>query len=445
MKHSTKRAALLAGLWLAPTGAALAAGMTTHAHIADLGRQALPEGALKTLLTQHRPSLLAGAIHPDGGYGSGAIFPEDGEMAERAHWEDFNDAFIAHLQNIGCSGEVQRLLVSRQPLGLIDLNGLSDRCGKLIAFAFGNAAHGITDETWDSLFEPVVRERDFGSEAAAAANAKRRAGPSCRGLFGTPADEPALRRALEAEDEAALAATLPIGPVPGIEYAMDMVAIVEQNLWLDTPLLVFPPVEDLVAVHAINRPELAISAAQVRRGFLVSKAGVTGERLIAAVEAPRMRLAMPWAAANYYMTSGGMVDSARAVARLYEHLWAKLLDAPLPILVIAVHPENGERNVPVRRDAAQARIRAFTGQSAPEAEVEKPGVICLFDDQGRLVPGQTRSGIYDPNWGHVIDYTTDVDLLPDHRYTVVVTDQLVDQLGLVPPSAYSWSFRTAGE
>lgn len=236
MKHSTKRAALLAGLGLAPVGAALAAGMTTHAHIADLGRQALPEGALKTLLTQHRPSLLAGAIHPDGGYGSGAIFPEDGEMAERAHWEDFNDAFIAHLQNIGCSGEVQQLLVSRQPLGLIDLNGLSDRCGKLIAFAFGNAAHGITDETWDSLFEPVVRERDLSPESAAAANAKRRAGPSCRGLFGTPADEPALRRALEAEDEAALAATLPIGPVPGIEYAMDVVAIVEQNLWLDAPL-----------------------------------------------------------------------------------------------------------------------------------------------------------------------------------------------------------------
>ena len=442
MKHDLRALAAVAGLALC--GSVSAAGMATHALMADVGREALPDGVMKTILTQHRPSLLAGAIHPDGGYGSGAVFPEDREMAERAHWEDFNDAFIAHLRDIGCAGELRNVPLPRQPYGLLDLNALSDRCGKLIAFAFGNAAHGLTDETWDSLFEPVVRERDLAEPAASLVQPREHAhGPSCRNLFGTPGDSARLRSALQRGDQAAVQRALSFGPVPGIEYAMDMVAIVERNLLLDATL-VAPPAADLAAVHARNRPELGITAAQVRRGFLVSRAAVLGERLIAPIEAPRMRQVMPWAASNYHMASGGVTDSGRMVARLYEHLWAKLTaDAPLPVRVIGVHPENGEHDVPVAADAAEARIRAFTGQSAPEAAVEQPGVICLFDEAGNRVPGETRSGIYDPEWGHVIDFRPDADLLPDHRYTVVVTDRLVDHFGLTPESAHSWSFRTA--
>lgn len=424
------------------------AGMVTHALVADLARQALPDGPMKTLLTRHRPALLAGAIHPDGGYGSGAVFAEDREMAERAHWEDFNDAFIAHLRAIGCTGELGTALVPRQPLGLIDLNGLSDRCGKLIAFLYGNAAHGLTDETWDSLFEPVVRERDYGEGPAAAAGAPAKAhdGPHCGALFAMPDDPATLRRALIGEDLPALQKTLlSTDAVPGIEYAMDMVAIMEQKQLLDAPLLVMPPVGDLVAIHALNRPGQGITAAQVRRGFLVSKAAVAGERLIAPEEAARMRIAMPWASANYYMNSGGAIDSAQVVARLYAHLWAKLTAEPMPIAVIGVHPQNGERDVPVRAGAAQAYIRAFTGQSPTAASVEQAGVICLFDANGERVDGEVRSGIYDPEWGHVIAFSPAGDLQPDQRYTAVVTDRIVDHFGQVPDSAYSWSFRTAAE
>lgn len=433
--------ASLAGWMVAlPAGAA---GMSTHALVADLGRQALPEGSLKTLLGQHRASLLAGAIHPDGGYGSSAIFPEDGEMAERAHWEDFNDAFIAHLRDSGCAAEAASLPLPGDLLGLLDLSAVGDRCGKLIAFAFGNAAHGITDETWDSLFEPLVRERDLANQSAARSAGARHQGPGCRRLFGAPRDPRRYRQALERGDEAALAAELPLGPVPGIEYAMDMLAIAEQKLWLEVPVLVHPPVQDLVAVHARNRPELGVSAVMVRRAFLVAKLGVSAERLVAVEEAARMRLAMPWAAGSYYLASGGVIDSARMVARLYEHLWDKLRGAPRPPAVIGVHPENGELYLPTGRLAAEAAIRAFTGQSIPEAEVEAAGRLCLFDQDGRRVAGELRSGIYDPEWGHVLAFTPAADLLPDRRYTVVVTDQLIDHLGQKPLSAYSWSFRTA--
>ncbi|MBY8967036.1 Ig-like domain-containing protein [Algiphilus sp. NNCM1] len=435
-------AALLLCLVWAP--GTQAAGMSTHALMADLGREGLEDGVLKSVLSRHRRALLAGAIHPDGGYGSQLVFPEDGEMAERAHWEDFNNAFMVHLRAIGCAQEIATALADSRMGAETRIDAIGFRCGRLVAFAFGNAAHGITDETWDSLFEPVVRQRDFGEQKALVLRkAAHRHGPSCRHLFQPPADPEALRRAMSTQDGRALQDLLAFGPVPGIEYAMDMVAIVDHGLWRNLPLLQFPPAEDIAAVHAINRPELGVTRAQVQRAFLVSKAAVTAEAVGAPVESLRMRSLLPWAAANYYMGSGGVIDSARAVTGLYGQLWAKLLDAPESPRIVAVHPEPEEIDVPFAHDDARARIRAFTGQSAAAAEIEQPGVICLFDESGARVEGSIRSGIYDPDWGHVIAFRPAADLKPDHRYTVVITDRWVDQLGQAPRDAKSWRFRTA--
>lgn len=435
-------ALLMLGLAWSPS--VQAAGMSTHALMADLGRQGLDDGVLKSVLSRHRRALLAGAIHPDGGYGSQLVFPEDGEMAERAHWEDFNNTFMVHLRAAGCAQEVTTALAESREAGDTRIDAVSLRCGRLLAFAFGNAAHGITDETWDSLFEPVVRQRDFDEQKALVwRQASHRHGPSCRHLFQPPEDPAALRRALLTQDSRALQDLLAFGPVPGIEYAMDMVAIVDHGLWRNVPLLQFPPAEDIVAVHAINRPELGVTPVQVQRAFLVSKAAVTAEAVGAPVESLRMRSLLPWAAANYYMGSGGVIDSARAVSGLYAQLWAKLLDAPEAPRIVGVHPLPDETGVPFERDDAQSLIRAFTGQSAAAAEIEQPGVICLFDESGARVEGSIRSGIYDPDWGHVIAFTPAADLKPDHHYTVVITDRWVDQLGQAPRDAKSWRFRTA--
>lgn len=416
--------ALLAA-WVLPAGAA---GMTTHALMADFGREALAEGPLRQILDAHRASLLAGAIHPDGGYGSGAAFPEDREVAERAHWEDFTDRFIEHLQSLGCDRELRSALPQPPWLpgsGLLDLNQITDRCGSLIAFSFGNAAHGLTDETWDSLFEPLVRERAEDPNPAAflapllASVPDGVSGP-LYGLFGAT-------------------------PLNAIEYAMDMVAIVDHNLWLDAPTLQFPPVEDLVAVYARNRPEQGVTAAQVLRGIAVSRAAVQAEALGAAADHLRIRLQMPWASAHYYTAAGGVADSGYMVAGLYRHLWAKLLGEPLPIAIVGTHPRHGAVDVPVGRDAAGLSIRAFTGQSPTEVSVELPGTLCLYDEQGRRIEGEVRSGIYDPEYGHVLAFTPAADLDPDTRYTVVVTRQLRDHLDQVPRNAHSWSFVTAAQ
>ena len=113
-----------------------------------------------------------GSGYSGGGYGSGAAFPEDRNMAEHAHWGQMHVAFMQYLREQGCGAQAANLInlpadvpldlpgdTITNPLGAADLAGLTDRCGMLIAFAFGIAAHGITDETWDAQFEPEVRHQ----------------------------------------------------------------------------------------------------------------------------------------------------------------------------------------------------------------------------------------------------------------------------------------------
>ncbi|HEX4872538.1 MAG TPA: Ig-like domain-containing protein [Nevskiaceae bacterium] len=421
-----------------------AAGMTTHALMADFGRQALRNEPLKALLTLHRPSLLAGAIHPDGGYGSGVLFAEDREMAERAHWGDFQLAFIDYLQTATPCAEEARTMIAalpavQNPVGLINPNLLpSERCGRLIAFAFGNAAHGLTDETWDSLFEPVVRERGEDPNPA---------GFLDDDVFGpfTPA---ALLRAVTGEaGYAALRDLFGATPLNAIEYAMDIVAIVEQSLWEDAPALELPPAADLVAVYRINRPEQGVTEAMIQRAQVVTRSAVTAERAGAPVEITRIRNQMPWASANYYAGPGGVVDSGYMVAGLYEQMWRQLLarDASElgPPRVIGVHPRHGAVDVAIGREQAGLRIPAFFGHSMDPARRESPGAFRLLDRQGRVVEGRVEPGIYQREFTHTSKFFPAADLRAGERYTVVLTPRLRDQRGARLADRYSWSFTTA--
>jgi hypothetical protein len=420
-------ALLLLGVYAA---AAQPAGMATHASMADFGRDALEDGALKTLLTAHRPALLAGAIHPDGGYGSGVLFPADRDMAERAHWGDFTIAFLQHLRETGCSGEVRRALVRRPPLGLIDMNLIGDRCGHLIAFAFGNAAHGLTDETWDAQFEPEVRNRGETPNSVEFLLDK---------LPGFPA-------ALAEPLIALYGAT----PMNAIEFAMDMVNIVERGLILDAPTLVFPPTADLVEVYRRNRPEQGVNAAMVERGNLLARSLVQVESLAAPLAAPLMRRQMPWGAANYYTAPGGVVQSGYAVAGMYRQLWDLLTGdpaLPLPPAVIGNYPGHGAVDVklePARESWTQHRwLHLFFSASMDPASLEAPGTICLFDEGGRRVKGVVEPGSWQREFAHAVKFRLQETLLPGHRYTVVVTTRARDYRGVPLEHPHSFSFATA--
>lgn len=420
---------LLGLMLLLLAGASQAAGMITHASMADFGREALEDGPLKTLLSAHRPSLLAGAIHPDGGYGSGAAFPEDREMAERAHWGDFSIRFVEYLREIGCASQASNFLLRRPP-GLIDLAVPGDRCGQLIAFAFGNAAHGLTDQTWDAMFEPEVRTRGEDPNPATF-------------LALLPLSLPApLRDGLVQ----LFAAT----PLNAIEYAMDVVNVSERRLYLDAPTLVFPPTSDLVEVYRRNRPEQGVTALAVERGNLVSRGAVQAETAGATADLLRVRRQMPWASANYYTAPGGVVQSGYAVAGLYRQLWDLLTGdpaKPLPANVIASYPGHGAVDVvlePVRGGWRDHRwLHVFFASSMDPASLELPGAFCLFDPEGRRVAGVVEAGSYQREFANTLKFRLETALRPGQRYTAVVTPKVKDYRGVPLERPYSFSFTTA--
>lgn len=432
-------AALLAAVSLSCPLAAHAAGMSSHAAMADFGREALPDSPLKALLARHRPSMLAGAIHPDGGYGSGAAFPPDRDMAERAHWGDFTLAFIRYLRQIGC-GEYARSLTSSlapilpQTTGLIDTR--DQRCEELIAFAFGNAAHGLTDETWDSLFEPIVRERGEDPNPIAFLDASRPWGPF------TPGET--LRAAIGDAPYQALASVFGATPINAIEYAMDAMLIYDRNIWLDTPIQL-PPAQHLVEVYRLNRPTQGVTALMIQRAHAVARTAVMAERAGGVLDQVRIRSQMPWAASNYWAGPGGIVDSGYMVAMLYQQMWDRLVGREpfASPFVAGVHPRHGAINVPTRRDAAELRIHAFFGASMDPGSIEAPGAFKLLDPLGNIVAGQVGAGIYQREFTHTMKFFPNTDLQPGKTYTAVLTTQIRDERGVALPREFRWSFTTA--
>ncbi len=430
---------------------ASSAGMTTHAAMADHGRLALPDGVLKQILTAHRPALLAGAIYPDGGYGSGAMFPEDRDMAERAHWGEFHIAFMAHLRERGCGGQASSLLnlpaplpggSVNNPIGTIDLAGLTETCGQLIAFAFGVAAHGITDETWDAQFEPEVRRRGEDPNLREFLDAE--------GFWGPFTPGSTLRAALGDAGYQAIRDLYAATPLNAIEYAMDVINIVEHKLMLDAPTLVFPPAADLMAVYA--RSGEPVAREQVERGNLFSRAAVQAQAQTAPLDYERVRAHMPWSSNNYYLSEGGVVSSGQVVAAMYRQMWDQLTGdaaAPRAPEVAGHYPRHGVVEVQLEPAAGRGWTEHrwlhvfFAGELDPDS-IEQPGAFCLFDEQGRLVATTVQGGHgWSRHWSHSTRVRLDEPLLPNHRYTAVLTTKVRDYRGLALPRPYSWQFVTA--
>lgn len=442
---------LLLGLLV--SGGVQAAGMATHALMAEYGRDYLPDGhPLRAIVEAHRPALLAGAMYPDGGYATGAGFASDRDVAETAHWEYFVAPLIQHLHDTGCLaadgllngipfvGGVVADAVEQvgAVLPLADVRQ-DDSCGARIAFAMGVAAHGMGDEVWDSLFEPQVRIR--GEEAASSPaytldtfppGADPGVGELLRGVVGDEGFS-ALREAFD-----------PLS-LNSIEYAMDVMAIRQHDIWLDVPYLVFPPWEDLAAAYSANNMDVDVLT--VQRVALATRTLVAAERAGAAVEYDRVRQQMPFGARNYFTGSGGVVQTGKMIAGYWQHLWQKLqdgvTDAPGP-LVVGVHPEPGERGVPTQASPDRFVRVYLSGEVARESVTTQPGALVLFDAAGSIVPvSLTEVGpLYQGSGAHGVGVQILGDLLPSQEYTAVLTTRVRDSRDKPVREPVVWSFRT---
>lgn len=440
-------------LWVTFCGSMLlsslsvAAGMSTHAYMADMGRKSLPEGPLKALLTLHRPSLIAGAIHPDGGYGSGAAFAEDRDMAEAAHWGDFTERYLDYLRdeknNGRCAQEAkqyQRRFITEIPTAAVNAFAISEPCGKLIAFLFGNAAHGLTDESWDSLFEPQVRARGEDPNPLTILGTER-------GIAIGLTPRATMVAAIGQENYQQLVNVFASSPQNALEYAGDIVGIVEHFLWLDIPIIETPPTADLVEIYRNNRHLKAetVKPEAIERAHLIARSAIKAERAAAPIEITRIRETMPWLHGNYFTGPGGVVDSGYMVGGMYQAWWNRLIDAnrqndPAPTIV-GHYPKNGQFSVPSRVTDPRFRLYAVMDRNLKPASVTATSVK-LINEKGEVVPSKLSVGIYDRQHTHLIRIEPLANLLAKHTYTVVISPKVTDKLGIPLRKSFVWRFET---
>lgn len=458
MKHARLLLPIIAAfstqLWAPP---ALAAGMSTHALMAEYGRRHLPdEHPLKAVLTAHRSALLAGAMYPDGGYFTGSGFPSDRHLAENAHWEYFVNPLIQTLHDRDCiagadldipnfGGTLAYATTSTENLAPLADTRYDDSCGSMIAYTMGIAAHGLGDEVWDALFEPQVRER--GEEAESS--------PAFTLDSFPPGAEPSVGDALRAAigDEAfdRLADAFSAASLNSIEYSMDVIAIREQNLWADVPYLTFPPAEVLIEAYQRAGRGDGVDELAVQRAALGTRTLVLAERLGAALEFDRVKQQMPWASGHYFTGSGGVLHTGKMIAGYYLHLWDKLQDGVVEArgpLVVGVHPDPGERGVPIHY-SADRWVRVFLSGAAPRQHFENvAGNLVLFDQDGNIVPAdisQAQNLYKGDDSAHGVGITVQGELQPGQEYTAILTTRAIDARGKNVLEPLIWSFRTAEE
>lgn len=391
--------------------AASASGVTTHAFMADEGRRDVSIPALKTLLDGQRGALLSGAAYPDGGYAVSS-YP-GGNFGEVSHWEDFVNAYARVLREDPACAPL------RDPKG---------PCAPEVAHLMGIAAHGIGDEMWDWMLEP--RAADFGESPT-------------HPLFvsGLPG-------------AAELGATPIGGFANSIEYAMDLIAIVDHLRAAEIPAYLPSTDRLLAAYRLVGRDDVTRDG--IVAGHTAIHAAMAAERAAVAVDYLRVKQTMPKTAARIYDDSGGIADVGRAATHYYEALWAKLGgETPAP-KVSAVHPETGEQGVPwewqgvslspgPRDGDADHRIIAVLSNAV--ALPFSPESIRIVDTAtGEDVPqrdGYPRPGPYHASEGtHSIMAAPAVNLVPCRWYQVVVTPALRDRAGTKLPAPHKWRFQT---
>jgi hypothetical protein len=436
---------------LAAAERAGAAGMVTHAWMAEQGVKHATDPKLRSLLTVRQLEVGSGAAFPDSGYIIGGFYA-GGDYGEISHWERFINAYIQNIRDKVESGRCSNLA---NPFG---------PCAGLVAHLMGAAAHGVGDEMWDWLFEPQFADHgedpghrhrldDYGGHEALAAVSEDLANSAL------DLESDVLHGRLGSQDLG-----FPGDLLYSSEYTMDVIAIALRGrlLWSPAP----PPVSDLLQVYSrIGRAD--IDAAGLYAGYAAVNAILAAERA-SVVEALSVRMDLPWTSTNFVDESGGVRDVGVAVGGYYDAIWRKLHAAagqtPRPV-VTSVHPESGETGVPTGwqppktqpgpfpdRGGAENRIIAVLSNALDSTTVNADN-FKLLDAQGEEVPalnGFPKPGPYGNGDGtHTMLFYPAVDLEPCATYTARVTTGLRDwnvgaegwtQSGLAEP--YEWSFAT---
>jgi len=395
---------LMAPVVIAPPAGA--AGITTHSWMATEAVHHVEVPELKAVLEAHIDQVYAGAQFPDSGYVPTTVFGEE------AHWQRFYDAYAD---------------IIRAKPGCGPLTDPDGPCAGEIAHLMGSIAHGMGDEVWDWLFEPMapdLREHYLPPELA---------------QFQGPGGE---------------------------ELQMDLVAIaLYGRVNPDAPPLPSKP-DLLAAFEAAGFHEA--TEEQLDFGQQIQAIIHDVEAAWAPEHIDGLRRAMPYLSANLVSEPGGVDFAAGAIAAEWENMWGRLLGSQPATEVSVTYPADGQRRVPAAgwvreylpgshadRGGARTRITAVLTYSTPYVPPEGgPGIPSLLPDgamtlterdSGAAVPvmaGYPKIVPYTPDPGeHVIDIQPAADLRPCTWYRVAVTELLLDARQ-EPVTPHSWDFRT---
>lgn len=384
-----------------------AAGMTTHAWMAESAIDLVQDPALQALLKANQEQVRAGARFPDGGYGPGNVYGEE------AHWQRF---FDVHADNIR----------AKETCG--DLTAPTGPCAAQIAHLLGAVGHGAGDEVWDWLFEPNSPDLDE---------------------YYLPEDLSAFQDG------------------GGQELVMDLVAIgVHQRPGGTPPALPFP--EELLA-SLEESGQQGTTLQQLETGQQYIGIVYQAESYWATVHLDGVLENMPWMSENLVTGPGGVDYAARAIAAQWESMWGRLTGDQPATEISVTYPADGQTGIPtgwVRpngyqpgsapgRGGARTRIAASVSYALPYRAPGGPGVsdqlpagaMTLTErDTGTVIPalgGFPRAVPYGADAGeHTIGFQPATDLQPCTWYRVDVTSSLLDANGeaVVP---HAWEFRTA--
>jgi len=139
---------------LATASGASAHGVWGHIHVTGWAIEELSPGELHDFFADPEVfnAALFGAAYTDSGYSQqagGALYDAAHAYSEHTHWEPYIQDFVTWIRE------------NDPP------PWTTQESKKRVAFMLGNAAHGMQDELFDSLFLPQVERRDSGDQGNA--------------------------------------------------------------------------------------------------------------------------------------------------------------------------------------------------------------------------------------------------------------------------------------
>jgi hypothetical protein len=196
---------------------------------------------------------------------SGSIFPDSGYFSknsygEYAHWSDFSNKYFNYIKN-NCSFPFK------------------GDCKKLFAHMLGCIAHTIGDVNWDRYFNNLAKDHDFN------------------GNYG------------KADD------ALTIG--------IDFTIIMKQTNRIKFPKK-FLPKEILYEFLKDETDDKKKLKKDLKYNPSLQRGLLFGERVIAAFGYLSVRRKAPWSVDNYMSAKGGVTDTAKIMANLFDTVWRSL-------------------------------------------------------------------------------------------------------------------------